>query len=103
VIEYDCVDCRVHVYEFGRAAPSEPPRCATCLWVSEIEDPIERERVRKEVGRCGLTPPPNFATTRANAAAAQPVDPVDFLDPPPSLKDCDDGVAGRPRRAATHR
>jgi hypothetical protein len=52
-IEFDCVDCHIHVYAFGCFKWEHNRRCATCQWLYEIEDPIERERLRlflKETG-----------------------------------------------------
>jgi hypothetical protein len=46
MIEFDCGDCGVHVYEFGREAPPAPPRCAVCQWLADIADPVEREKLR---------------------------------------------------------
>jgi hypothetical protein len=34
--EFDCRDCGVHVYGFGRDTPPTPLRCATCQWIAEI-------------------------------------------------------------------
>jgi hypothetical protein len=45
--EFDCVDCNIHVYGFGSFAWERARRCATCQWLSEIEDPEARERLRR--------------------------------------------------------
>jgi hypothetical protein len=54
MIEYDCGDCGAHVYEFGRDAPPAPPRCAVCLWLAELPDRVEAERLRAHLQRQGV-------------------------------------------------
>ena len=46
-IEFDCIDCSIHVYGFGKFEWERANRCATCQWLSEIEDPEKRERLRR--------------------------------------------------------
>jgi hypothetical protein len=48
--EYDCIDCKSHVFDFGRAEPPVPPRCSVCAWAHEfIADPAEREALRRRL------------------------------------------------------
>jgi hypothetical protein len=54
VSEYDCVDCGVHVYEFGREEPPAPPRCAVCQWLAELPDQVEAEKLRAHLQRRGV-------------------------------------------------
>jgi hypothetical protein len=54
MIEYDCGDCGVHVYEFGREEPPAAPRCAVCLWLAELPDQVEAERLRAHLQRQGV-------------------------------------------------
>lgn len=41
---YVCQDCGAHVYD---ALGEVCARCLTCQWLAEIDDPLERERLRK--------------------------------------------------------
>ena len=45
-IEFDCIDCSIHVYGFGSLTWEKARRCASCQWLSEVEDPEEREQLR---------------------------------------------------------
>jgi len=44
-IEFNCMDCGIHVYALGYWQGN--PRCAQCIWLSGIKDPVERERLRQ--------------------------------------------------------
>jgi hypothetical protein len=44
VIEFDCVDCGRHIYNFGIEKTPEPPLCATCLHLPNwFDDPKLRK------------------------------------------------------------
>lgn len=45
-MEFDCVDCGVHVYSFGRPPADFAHRCAICQWVSELPDAETRASTR---------------------------------------------------------
>jgi hypothetical protein len=45
-----CIDCGYDVYVFGYCPPGQT-RCATCQWLADIEDPIEREKLRAFLDR----------------------------------------------------
>jgi hypothetical protein len=50
-IEFDCQDCRCHVYSFGRMTEPLPIRCSVCAWVNEyVADPEEARRIRARLG-----------------------------------------------------
>lgn len=49
--EYDCRDCGVHVFQYLASAANDQEICATCLWLREIDDPEEREALRKLLSR----------------------------------------------------
>jgi hypothetical protein len=52
--EYDCTDCGYHIFVFGMAAPPADQRCSVCRWLlHEIDDPIEREAIRKRLRNTG--------------------------------------------------
>jgi hypothetical protein len=46
--EYDCADCGDHIFVFGIAPPADR-RCMVCRMLHEIDDPIEREALRKRL------------------------------------------------------
>lgn len=43
-----CADCGAHVFVFGYCPPGAT-RCASCQWLADIADPIEREKLRKVI------------------------------------------------------
>lgn len=45
--EFDCIDCGTHVLSFGPEHANDENICAECMWLRSIEDPIEREQLRK--------------------------------------------------------
>lgn len=46
-IPFACVDCDCEVFQFPAGSPiPEPPRCATCQWLADVPDPLDRERLR---------------------------------------------------------
>lgn len=50
--EYHCVDCGVHVFDFGRREPPNPPRCSVCLYLAEfVRDPAEQHELRQYLNR----------------------------------------------------
>ena len=49
VTEFECSDCKIWVIAFGSYFVKLPPRCGTCQWVADIEDPVAREQVRKHL------------------------------------------------------
>ena len=44
--EFDCRVCGVHVFSYGAPHANEQDMCAECLWLLNIEDPVEREKMR---------------------------------------------------------
>ncbi len=45
--EFTCRDCGTRVATFGAAHANEQDICARCLWLRDIEDPEEREKLRR--------------------------------------------------------
>jgi hypothetical protein len=45
--DFVCIDCDYDVYSFPHMPPPDPPRCVTCQWIARIEDPVERETLRR--------------------------------------------------------
>jgi len=46
--EFTCRDCGTEVTSFGDPhAANEQDLCTECQWLREIEDPVEREKLRK--------------------------------------------------------
>ena len=45
------MDCGVPVVSWGPESANDNPVCATCTWLRYIEDPVERERLRKFLNR----------------------------------------------------
>lgn len=43
-VEFDCVDCGIHVYAFG--CWDKDPRCLTCKWINMATDPVEKMKLR---------------------------------------------------------
>jgi hypothetical protein len=39
-----CIDCKAKVYD---ALDQVRERCLTCQWLADIEDPVERETLRR--------------------------------------------------------
>ena len=39
-----CADCEVGVFDFTGQVRE---RCLTCQWIADIEDPVERETLRR--------------------------------------------------------
>ena len=47
VIEFDCRDCGLHVFDFGRTKAPDPPLCGLCAWLDEfVPDPAEQAAIR---------------------------------------------------------
>jgi hypothetical protein len=45
-VEFDCIECGVHVFAIGAIVVPEPPLCAVCGWAREfIPDPVERAKL----------------------------------------------------------
>ena len=45
---FNCVDCGYEVYVFPVGVPvPDPPRCATCQWIADLPDELDRERLRQ--------------------------------------------------------
>jgi hypothetical protein len=42
-----CLDCGADVYRAVSQAANDQDICVTCEWIRNIEDPAEREQVRK--------------------------------------------------------
>ena len=51
--EFVCIDCGSEVASFGEPAANDQPLCAQCLWLRDIEDPEERERLRAWLAKIG--------------------------------------------------
>jgi hypothetical protein len=50
-IEFDCTDCGCHVVSFI-VDPPDPALCLSCMFLrNSIEDPAERAKIRKHLGR----------------------------------------------------
>jgi hypothetical protein len=46
-VPFVCVDCGCDVYRWDAAAiPAKPARCATCQWLADVPDALDRERLR---------------------------------------------------------
>lgn len=45
--EFTCIDCGGLVLSIGVSHANDQPICAECLWLRAIEDPVEREKLRK--------------------------------------------------------
>lgn len=45
--EFDCIDCGTKVYRYAETAANDQDICVTCLWLRDIADPEEREKLRK--------------------------------------------------------
>jgi hypothetical protein len=46
-IPFNCVDCGCEVYRWPAGAfPAQPARCATCQWIADIPDDVDRKRLR---------------------------------------------------------
>jgi hypothetical protein len=43
--QFICIDCGYEVFWYG-VKPAED-RCATCAWIAKIDDPIEREKLKR--------------------------------------------------------
>jgi hypothetical protein len=50
-IEFTCIDCGTRVFAIGYHHANDDPVCATCSWLRAIEDPDEREKLRKFLNR----------------------------------------------------
>jgi DNA-directed RNA polymerase subunit RPC12/RpoP len=50
-IEFICIDCGTRVFAIGYHHANDDPVCATCSWLRAIEDPDEREKLRKFLNR----------------------------------------------------
>jgi hypothetical protein len=48
-IEFDCIDCGIHVLLFIPVAANDQYICAACTWLRSIEDPVERALMRKHL------------------------------------------------------
>jgi len=51
ISEFVCIDCGIPVVSWGPESANDNPVCATCTWLRYIEDPVERERLRKFLNR----------------------------------------------------
>lgn len=49
--EFDCIDCGIHVLRFINHFANDQYLCAECTWLRSIEDPVEREKLRKFLNR----------------------------------------------------
>lgn len=49
--EFDCIDCGVRVFSAVKLAANDSAVCAVCSFIREIEDPVEREALRKRLLR----------------------------------------------------
>lgn len=49
--EFSCIDCGVRVVRFGPPVANDQHVCAECTWLRSIEDPEERERLRRFLQR----------------------------------------------------
>lgn len=47
ISEFICIDCSVPVVRFGTLHANDQDLCAQCAWLRNIEDPKEREELRK--------------------------------------------------------
>lgn len=56
VREFDCIDCGVHTISIGFVPANDEPICATCKWLREIEDPVEREKLKTFLKSTGARP-----------------------------------------------
>lgn len=45
--EFICQDCGTPVVIFAQMHANDVDVCLTCLWLRAIEDPVEREQLRK--------------------------------------------------------
>lgn len=56
-IEFDCIDCGVHVFQFVNlqftpgSQANDDHVCAECAFIRTIEDPAEREALRRILQR----------------------------------------------------
>lgn len=49
--EFDCRDCGIHVVSWAlHPAANDQDICAECQWLRGIEDPQQREELRKFLG-----------------------------------------------------
>lgn len=44
---FTCQDCGTLVFSFGEPHANDQDVCAECTWLRNIEDPVEREKLRK--------------------------------------------------------
>jgi hypothetical protein len=44
--EFTCRDCGTRVYRYVVHAANDHDLCVECIWLRDIEDPDERERLR---------------------------------------------------------
>ena len=42
-----CMDCAYDVFQFPATPLRNLPRCATCQWLADMPDAVNRERVRQ--------------------------------------------------------
>ena len=47
VREFTCIDCGIHVTQFLPLAANEQDVCIECSLIRTIEDPVERQKIRK--------------------------------------------------------
>lgn len=49
--EFTCRDCGTPVVSFGEQHHNDQDVCATCSWLRQIEDPVEREKLRAWINK----------------------------------------------------
>jgi hypothetical protein len=47
--EFDCIDCKAHVFVVGYMPSRRPARCGTCQWIMDYVPEHERDAVRKRL------------------------------------------------------
>ena len=45
--EFDCIDCKSHVFAPVLEQAPEPPLCEVCRFLRGVDDPAKREAIRK--------------------------------------------------------
>jgi len=43
---FKCADCGCDVYRWADVVSAQPARCATCQWLADVPDDLDRERLR---------------------------------------------------------
>ena len=48
---FTCSDCGIEVYAFAPDHANDQDICVECKWLRDIEDPVEREKLRLFLNR----------------------------------------------------